>query len=171
MAYYSIGEMAKILGVATSTLRYYDKEGLLPFVERTEGGVRRFKDEDVEWLVTIEHLKKTGMPIRDIAVFVNLDTQGDETIAQRLELIDRQRDNVRQQIAQLENTLKVLDYKHWYYETALEAGTCDIHKIAGCVVSLPSEHREGRDMVCVESACNVLKKVREEKLALRAADN
>ena len=171
MAYYSIGEMAKILGVATSTLRYYDKEGLLPFVERTDGGVRRFKDEDVEWLVTIEHLKKTGMPIKDIAVFVSLDTQGDETIAQRLELIDRQRENVRQQIEQLENTLKVLDYKHWYYETALEAGTCDIHKTPCGVINVPCEHLEGRDMVCVESACSVLQKVRAEKVSARAANN
>ncbi|MBQ3091914.1 MAG: MerR family DNA-binding transcriptional regulator, partial [Clostridia bacterium] len=58
--YYTIGEMADLLGVAASTLRYYDKEGLLPFVERTSGGIRKFKEADLEWLVTIEHLKKTG---------------------------------------------------------------------------------------------------------------
>lgn len=48
------------MGVAPSTLRYYDKEGLLPFVERSGGGIRMFKDEDIEWLSIIECLKKDG---------------------------------------------------------------------------------------------------------------
>lgn len=55
---YTVGEMAKRLGVAASTLRYYDKEGLLPFVERSSGGIRMFKDADFEWLQIIECLKK-----------------------------------------------------------------------------------------------------------------
>lgn len=59
--FYTVGEMAKHLGVAPSTLRYYDKEGLLPFVERSSGGIRMFKDADFEWLQVIECLKKTGM--------------------------------------------------------------------------------------------------------------
>ena len=48
---YTIGEMAKKIGVAPSALRYYDKEGLLPFVERSEGGIRMFKDSDIEQLI------------------------------------------------------------------------------------------------------------------------
>lgn len=47
---YTVGEMAKLLGVAASTLRYYDKEGLLPFVERSSGGIRMFRESDIEWL-------------------------------------------------------------------------------------------------------------------------
>ena len=43
---YTVGEMAKLLGVAASTLRYYDKEGLLPFVERSSGGIRMFRESD-----------------------------------------------------------------------------------------------------------------------------
>ena len=58
--------MAKILHVAPSTLRYYDKEGLLPFVERSSGGIRLFKDSDFEWLSMIECMKQTGMPINEI---------------------------------------------------------------------------------------------------------
>ena len=58
--------MAKKMGVAPSILRYYDKEGLLPFVERSGGGIRMFKDEDIGWLSIIECLKKTGMPIKEI---------------------------------------------------------------------------------------------------------
>ena len=50
---YTVGEMAKKIGVAPSTLRYYDKEGLLPFVERSGGGIRMFKESDMEWLSII----------------------------------------------------------------------------------------------------------------------
>lgn len=56
--FYTVGEMAKRMGVAASTLRYYDKEGLLPFVERSDGGIRMFKDSDMESLAMIECLKK-----------------------------------------------------------------------------------------------------------------
>lgn len=61
---YTVSEMAKKLNIAPSTLRYYDKEGLLPFVERSNGGIRMFKDSDFEWLSIIECLKKQGCPSR-----------------------------------------------------------------------------------------------------------
>lgn len=126
--FYTIGEMAKKLHVAPSTLRYYDKEGLLPFVERSDGGIRMFKDADFEWLSLIECLKKTGMPIKEIKKFIDWCFEGDSTIGQRLALIDRQREAVRRQLRQAQETLDMLDYKHWYYETANKAGTCEIHK-------------------------------------------
>ena len=50
---YTVGEMAQKLGVPASTLRYYDKEGLLPFVERSSGGIRMFRKTDFEWLQVI----------------------------------------------------------------------------------------------------------------------
>lgn len=90
------------MGVAPSTLRYYDKEGLLPFVERSGGGIRMFKGEDIEWLSIIECLKKTGMPIKEIKQFIDWCIEGDSTIDKRLELIDRQRERVHEQMAQLE---------------------------------------------------------------------
>ena len=84
---YTVGEMAKILGVPASTLRYYDKEGMLPFVERTSGGIRMFKEQDYEWLKIIECMKKAGMPIKDIKNYIELALEGDVTIHERLELI------------------------------------------------------------------------------------
>ncbi|MCM1159042.1 MAG: MerR family transcriptional regulator [Bacteroidales bacterium] len=125
---YTVGEMAKKLNVAPSTLRYYDKEGLLPFVERSDGGIRMFKDSDFEWLHIIECLKKTGMSIKDIKTFIDWCMEGDSTIEQRLQLIDHQREVVSRQIAQMQDTLKTLDYKHWYYEKAKEAGTTRIYE-------------------------------------------
>ena len=125
--FYTIGEMARKLNVAPSTLRYYDKEGLLPFVERSSGGIRMFKDEDMEWLRLLGCLKKVGMPLREIKAFMDWSRQGDATISQRLELIEKQRQSVLDQQKQLEETLLMLDYKRWYYQTAQEAGTCAVH--------------------------------------------
>ncbi|WP_405381083.1 MerR family transcriptional regulator [Phascolarctobacterium sp.] len=124
--YYTIGEMAKLLHIATSTLRYYDKEGLLPFVERSSGGIRMFKEIDYEWLCVIECLKGAGMPLKDIKEFVHMSMQGDVTMQERLKLILKQREAVQQQMAELQRTLDVLDYKKWYYETAVSAGTTKV---------------------------------------------
>lgn len=126
--FYTVGEAAKKIGVAPSTLRYYDKEGLLPFVERSGGGIRMFKDEDFEWLRIIECLKETGMPIREIKKFVDWCIEGDSTIDMRLELINRQCSAVHEQMKELEKTLDTLNYKKWYYETAKKAGTCKVHE-------------------------------------------
>lgn len=125
--FYTIGEMARKLNVAPSTLRYYDKEGLLPFVERSSGGIRMFKDEDMEWLRLLGCLKKAGMPLKEIRSFLDWSRQGDATISHRLELLERQRQSVLEQQKQLEDTLLMLDYKRWYYQTAQEAGTCAVH--------------------------------------------
>ena len=125
--FYTIGEMAQKLNVAPSTLRYYDKEGLLPFVERSSGGIRMFKEEDMEWLRLLGCLKKAGMPLKEIRSFLDWSRQGDATISQRLELLEKQRQSVLDQQKQLEDTLLMLDYKRWYYQTAREAGTCAVH--------------------------------------------
>ena len=84
---YTVGEMARLLNVPASTLRYYDKEGLLPFVERSSGGIRMFKDSDYEWLQVIGCLKKAGMSIRDIRQYILLAMQGDSTIGDRLQML------------------------------------------------------------------------------------
>ena len=126
--FYTIGGMARKLNVAPSTLRYYDKEGLLPFVERSSGGIRMFKDEDMEWLRMLGCLKKAGMPLKEIRSFMELSRQGDATINRRLELIEKQRQSVLEQQRQLKETLLMLDYKRWYYQTAQAAGTCAVHE-------------------------------------------
>ncbi len=123
---YTIGEMARVLGVAPSTLRYYDKEGLLPFVGRSSGGVRVFEDSDLGWLRIIDCLKRTGLSIKEIKQYITLYLEGDSTIDDRLALFRRQRQAVLDQMEQLRATLHMLDYKCWYYETAQAAGTCDV---------------------------------------------
>ncbi len=124
---YTVGETAKILNVAPSTIRYYDKEGLLPFVERSGGGIRMFREKDFDSLFIIECLKKSGLPIKDIKRFMEMAMKGDETIDERLALFQDQRKKVIEQIAELQETLDTLNYKCWYYETAKEAGTTSVH--------------------------------------------
>jgi DNA-binding transcriptional MerR regulator len=121
--YYTISEISKKVNISPYTLRFYAKEGLFPFVDRSENGIRMFKDEDFEWLFMIDCLKKTGMSLKDIKTFVEWAMQGDETIDQRLNMFQEQRKAVEAQIAQLQDTLDVLKYKCWYYETATAAGT------------------------------------------------
>ena len=125
---YTVGEMAKMLGIPSSTLRYYDKEGLLPFVERSPGGIRMFQEKDYELLKIIECLKKAGMSIKDIKTYIELTLQGNDTIEQRLELFKNQKNVLLAQMASLQSTLDVLDYKCWFYETAREAGTVQAPK-------------------------------------------
>ena len=120
---YSIGETAQRMGISTATLRYYDKEGLLPFVTRTPGGARVFSDYDFRWLNLISCLKKAGMPLKDIRQYIEMTLQGEETMEARLEMFRHQRQQLLQQMADLQKTLDVVDYKCWYYETSLEAGS------------------------------------------------
>ena len=125
---YTVGEAAKRLGVSPSTLRYYDKEGLLPFVERSSGGIRMFQEKDFEWLQVIECMKKAGMSIKDIRAYIEMALQGDSTIEALLELFRRQQKVVEQQMIELQHTMEMLRYKCWYYETAKAAGTIDTPK-------------------------------------------
>lgn len=137
---YTIGEISKKLDMQPSTLRYYDKEGLMPNVKRTNGGIRIFDDSDYEVLTLIECLKRTGMSLKDIKVFIDWTLDGDSSIDKRLELIRKQREAVLSQIEKLNETLGVLNYKCWYYETAQKAGTCKIHDTIS-TENLPEELR------------------------------
>lgn len=124
---YTIGEVSEMLDLPSSTIRYYDKQGLLPFLER-ESGIRKFSDGDISSLRLIDCLKKTGMPIKDIQQFSVWLQQGDDSIKERMELFQERRRIVEQQMKDLEKTLELIEHKCWYYETAYEAGTLDIHK-------------------------------------------
>mgnify|MGYP001030290385 FL=1 len=125
--FYTISAAAKKLNISAHTLRYYDKEGLLPFIERNEKGIRIFQEKDFEIMNMIECLKKTGMTIKNIKSFIDLCITGDSTIEQRLCFMQQRRQAVLAQIEQMQKTLHMLDYKCWYYETAQAAGTCAVH--------------------------------------------
>lgn len=125
---YSIGQAAGRMGVSVSTLRYYDKEGLLPFVDKKPNGIRVFKDSDFEWLAVINCMKNAGASIKDIKAYIDLCMAGDDTLEQRLAIFRRRKAEVEQQMEELQKLMAVIDHKIWYYQTALEAGTESVHE-------------------------------------------
>lgn len=147
---YTVGEMAKILNIAPSTLRYYEKEGLLPFVERSGGGIRLFKDSDHEMLKVINCLKQTGMSLKEIKLFVQMIIEGDKTINDRLQLFLKQREAVKKQMEDLQKTLDILDFKCWYYETAKEAGTTEVLDNM-TLEDIPEKFRKGKGQLKLSS--------------------
>lgn len=128
MKTYSISEAAKELNVTAYTLRYYDKKGLMPFVERTASGQRLFKESDIAALKVIECLKSTGMQIKEIKTFIDWVTDGDNTLQQRFDMFMERKAIVEKQMEELKQTMELVEHKCLYYKTALEAGTEDIHK-------------------------------------------
>lgn len=126
--YYTIAEAARKSGLTAHTLRYYDKEGLLPSVERSPTGIRRFREADLEWLAVISCLKNTGMPVKRIREFLEWCQEGDSRLQERLNIFLEQKKRVEQQIAELRRCEEKIDHKIRYYKTALEAGTEEIHK-------------------------------------------
>ncbi len=125
---YSISEVAKELNLTVYTLRYYDKEGLMPFVERADSGTRLFKESDIDALKIIECLKSTGMPIKEIKNFIDWCSDGDSTLQQRYDMFMERKASVEAQIEELKKTMELIEHKCSYYKTALDAGTEDIHK-------------------------------------------
>lgn len=140
---YTIGEMAKLLDIPASTLRYYDKQGLLPFVERSKSGIRMFQEKDYEWLKLIECLKKSGLTLSEIKNYIFMAIRGDETIEDRLQLFLNQKEVITQKITELQETLKVVEYKCWYYKTAKKAGTVSVPKEMS-LEEIPEEHKNTR---------------------------
>jgi DNA-binding transcriptional MerR regulator len=128
MKTYSISKVAKELNLTPYTLRYYDKEGLMPFVERTSSGTRLFKESDIGALKVIECLKSTGMPIKEIKNFIDWCSNGDSTLQQRYDMFMDRKAHVEAQMEELKKTMEVIEHKCMYYKTALDAGTEDIHK-------------------------------------------
>ncbi len=124
---YTIKQAAEIMNVTPTTLRYYDKQGLLPFMERKDSGYRIFSDADIAMLRVIECLKKSGMSIKDIRQFSKWVQMGDDSLKERYEMFLERKRTVEAQIAELQKTLDFIHHKCWYYETAIEAGTEKIH--------------------------------------------
>ena len=120
---YTIGEMAKVIGLPTSTLRFYDKKGLLPFMKRSNGGIRMFTDNDLECLRIVECLKQSGMSLSDIKDFIRMTAEGDKTIEERLAMFRKRKDEVEAQLEQMKKVLETIEFKCWFYETAKAAGT------------------------------------------------
>jgi DNA-binding transcriptional MerR regulator len=114
---YSINEVAAICDVTAHTLRFYDKEGLLPFVGRNGAGNRIFSDGDLLLVKVICCLKNTGMPIKDIKKYIELIMDGDATRGTRRSMMIEHRKEVLRQMDELKKNLNIIDLKVAMYDT------------------------------------------------------
>ncbi len=118
----TIKEVSEKYGISTDTLRYYERVGMLPPVNRTSGGIRDYADSDLSWIELILCLRNAGLPIEAIIEYVKLFQEGDGTIEARLQLLNEQRKTLLSQKEQIEAALSRLNYKISRYETAVKTG-------------------------------------------------
>lgn len=118
---YSIGQVSEMFGLPISTLRYYDKQGLFPGMER-KSGIRKFGENELEALRLIECLKMSGLEIKDIKQFMDWCVEGASTYPLRKELLKKQKETVEAEIAHMNKTLDMLRFKCWYYDQAIQDG-------------------------------------------------
>ena len=121
---YSIGQVAEMFGLPISTLRYYDKQGLFPNMERVSS-IRKFGDTEIEALRVIECLKKAGMEIKDIRQFMDWCAEGPFTYPQRKAMFEERKAHMEAEIAHMNRALDMLKFKCWYYEQAIKDGSED----------------------------------------------
>ena len=127
---YSIHEVCERTGLTAHTLRYYEKEKLLPNVSRSAGGFRQYSEEDMEALGMICCLKNTGMSLQDISRFMELAREGDQTLRERCELLKKHRDNVIARMEEMQRHLEKVTWKVDYFTEKLaeyERKTGDAH--------------------------------------------
>lgn len=118
---YSIGQVSEMFNLPISTLRYYDKQGLFPDMERTSG-IRKFTEKEIEALRVIECLKKSGLEIKEIRQFMDWCKEGPSTYSLRKELLEKQKETVEAEIEHMNKVLDMIKFKCWYYEQALKDG-------------------------------------------------
>ena len=119
---YTIKDMSELTGLPASTLRYYDKQGLLPNLKRDGNNIRIFSDEDYASLRLIDCLKRSGLSIKDIKKFIDMAGK-EEALTGRLEIFRKRREILKKELENLKSILGVIEYKCWYYEKACEAGS------------------------------------------------
>lgn len=118
-----ISEVAERTGLSISTIRFYEKSGLCPFIERGSDGKRTFSITDTDWLVLLASLRATGMPVSEMRSFAELYASGDETIPERKIALLAHRQSLKDRQAELNQCRAILDRKLQRYDEILEDQT------------------------------------------------
>lgn len=114
---YTMSETSNKVGLSAPTLRYYEKEKLIPEILRNEAGNRVYSETDIEWILFIKTLRHTDMPIHLIKQYVSLFREGEETMKVRKDLIEAHTKKVQEEVDQKMKNLKILQRKVRYYHT------------------------------------------------------
>lgn len=118
----TIKEVSEKYGISSDTLRYYERVGMIPPVERTEGGIRNYGEDDIKWVELVLCMRSAGLPIEAIIEYVRLSRLGDSTFKARLELLSEQREALISQKEKIDEILSRLNYKISKYEEAVKTG-------------------------------------------------
>lgn len=118
----TIKEVSEKYGISSDTLRYYERVGMIPPVERTEGGIRNYGEDDIKWVELVLCMRSAGLPIEAIIEYVRLSRLGDSTFKARLELLSEQREALISQKEKIDEMLSRLNYKISKYEEAVKTG-------------------------------------------------
>ena len=124
----TITEVSKKYGLSADTLRYYERIGLIPKVNRNKSGVRDYTQEDCNWVEFIKCMRDAGLPIEVLIDYVSMFQQGDSTIDTRKELLIDQRKALAEKIEEMKKTLARLDYKIDLYEKGLIMSEKDLRE-------------------------------------------
>lgn len=116
---YSMKETCEKLDISYETLKYYCNEGLVPNVKRDEHNYRIFDDNNINWLKSLMCLKKCGMTIQDIKSYLNLCLQGKSSIPERKLILEKQKENLQNKIAELNESINFINYKQQLYDDML----------------------------------------------------
>ena len=122
----TITEVSKKYNITPDTLRYYEKEGLIPYVNRTGGGVRNYTEEDCTRIGFIKCMRSAGLSIEVLKKYFELFARGKRTLQARRNLLAAERENLKKHLTELEDTIKRLDYKISVYDKALKSKTKEL---------------------------------------------
>lgn len=117
---YSAKEAAEITGLSTATLRYYEKEHLLPPIARTSQKYRQYADSDIEWIKMVQCLRMANVPIQSVKKYIALLAQGGQTMEERYNMVQDYITDMQEQMIHLQNALALAHRKAAFYEKFLE---------------------------------------------------
>jgi len=120
-----ISEVAERSGLSISTIRFYEKSGLCPFIERGADGKRLFSRRDADWLELLASLRATGMPMGEMRAFAELHASGDDTIRERKAALLKHRQSLEDRQAELDRCRTILDRKLQKHDEIMKEQTCE----------------------------------------------
>ena len=122
----TIAEVSEKYQISADTLRYYEKEGLIPYISRTEGGVRNYTEEDCARIGFVKCMRSAGLSIEVLKQYFELFAKGKRTLKTRRDLLSTEREKLKDRMTELQETLKRLDYKISVYDNALKSKTKEL---------------------------------------------
>lgn len=122
----TIAEVAKLYDISADTLRYYERVGIIPSVNRNSNGIRNYTENDCGWVEFAKCMRSAGLPVEVLIEYVTLFQKGDATVEVRKEILIEQRDKLKERIEEMQKTLQRLNYKIDNYENGLRKAEANL---------------------------------------------